>query len=208
MPDDNTQQPTVFDTDQQQLGAVYAKALLGFGQQSGKLDELMEELSGVTDAVNKLPKLKAALESPRIDVASKHGLIEKAFSGRISKEMLNFLKIVSSKSRLDCLGAIQTSAEAMHDEMAGRVQATLTTAEPIEDSLRDQVASKLSKSLGKKVSLKSTVDPSIIGGMVVRVGDTVYDSSVVSQLEQVRVKAAKRAADAIREKLDRFAIAD
>ena len=58
--------------------------------------------------------------------------------------------------------------------------------------------------LGKQVILAPVVDPEIIGGMVIRVGDTVYDASVANQLKQVRTKAVKRAADAIREKLDRF----
>ena len=91
--------------------------------------------------------------------------------------------------------------------MAGRVQATLTTAEEFEDSTRAKISDRLSSVLGKQVSLSAVVDPEIIGGMVVRVGDTVYDASVANQLNQVRAKAIKRAADAIRERLDRFASA-
>lgn len=205
---DNVEHPNVFDTDKQQLGDVYAKALLGFGKESGKLDSLVEELEAVVEVVHQLPKFRGMLESPRIDVQTKNGMIDKAFGNKVSKEMVNFLKVVSSKGRLDCLSSIQSSALKMHDEMAGRVQATLTTAEQVEDSLRKDIADRLSKVLGKTVNLNASVDPAIIGGMVIRVGDTVYDGSVVNQLEQVRVKAAKRAADAIREKLDRFAIPD
>jgi F-type H+-transporting ATPase subunit delta len=67
-----------------------------------------------------------------------------------------------------------------------------------------RITDQLSKTLGKDVSLQVLVDPEILGGIVVRVGDTVYDGSVVNQLSQVRARAVKRASDAIREKLDRF----
>lgn len=201
---EENQQPTVFDTDQQQLGDVYAKAFLGFANESGKLDAMMVELKEAVGVFDSLPKFRDTMESPRIDAADKVNLLDKAFSGRCSKELLNFLKLLSQRGRFDCLGSVLASAEKTHDEMAGRVKATLTTASPVEDSLRDGVAKKLSSILGKEVSLTCVVDTEIIGGMVVRVGDTVYDGSVVNQLRQVKTKAVKSAVDALREKLDRF----
>lgn len=199
-------QPTVFDTDQQQLGDVYAKAFLGFAKESGKLDALMVELNEVVGVFNSLPKFRATMESPRVDAADKANLLDKAFSGRCSKDLLNFLKLLSRRERFGCLNSVLVSAEKAHDEMAGRVKATLTTASPVEDTLRDGVAKKLSSILGKEVSLSCVVDTEIIGGMVVRVGDTVYDGSVVNQLKQVKTKAVKSAVDALREKLDRFVV--
>ncbi len=92
----------------------------------------------------------------------------------------------------------------MQDELLGRVKATLTTAEEVDDSVRQKISERLVELFGKQVVLNSEVDPRIIGGMIVRVGDTVYDGSVSNQLEQVRSKAIKHAADAIREHLDRF----
>lgn len=200
-----TKKSTVFDSDQQQLGDVYAKALLAFGKDSGSLGRLVDELDGVVDAVREVPGLQATLESPRISGDEKSKLIEKAFEGRIEKDLVNFLKVVGAKGRFDCLGAIASSARTMQDEMSGRVSAMLTSASEIDDSVKNKIAEQLSKVLGKTVSLESSVDPEILGGMVVRIGDTVYDGSVVNQLAQVRAKAVKSAADAIREKLDRFA---
>ena len=202
---ETAQHLTVFDPDQQQLGDVYAKALLGFGQQSGNIDGLVDELGSVVEAVNSLPSLRQILESPRVSVSEKTALVEKAFRGRVSDPALNFLKIVCEKGRFDCLGSMHVSAVKLSDEAAGRTQATLTTAEWIDDSVRDNVAQKLSSVLGQQVSLKTKVDPEIIGGMVVRVGDTVYDASVQNQLKQVRGRAIKQAADSIREQLARFA---
>lgn len=201
---DETKQPTVFDSDQQQLGDIYAKALLGFGAASGNLDQLVEELSGVVEAIENVPGLKAALESPRIGPDKKSDLLDKAFGGRVEKGLIDFLKVVGNKGRYDCLVSISASSRTMQDEMSGRVQAVLTSASEIDENVTNKIAEKLSELLGKTVSLKSVVDPKILGGMVVRIGDTVYDGSVVNQLSQIRTRAVKNASDSIREKLDRF----
>lgn len=204
--DETPKHATVFDADQQHIGDVYAKALLSVGKDSGKVDELVEQLGGFVAAVEELPKFRAALESPRISVADKESMIQKALGGKVSKDLLNFLKVLGRKGRFDCLNAISGSAHKMHDEMAGRAQATLTTASEVDDSVVQGIATRLEKVVGKKVNLIASVDPEIIGGMVVRVGDTVYDGSVANQLRQVRSKAIKAASDSIRSSLDKFAI--
>lgn len=197
-------QPTVFDSDQQQLGDVYARALLAFAEGAGNVDQLVDELGEVVEAINGVAGLRSALESPRVGVDSKIGLLDKAFAGKVEKGLLHFLKVVGNKGRFDCLGAIESSARTLRDEMAGRVQAVVTSASPMDSEAVGRITDQLSKTLGKDVSLQVLVDPEILGGIVVRVGDTVYDGSVVNQLSQVRARAVKRASDAIREKLDRF----
>ena len=133
--DENPKHATVFDADQQHIGDVYAKALLAVGQDTGEVDELVEQLAGFVAAVDSLPKFQAALESPRISVADKEAMIQKAVGGKVSKDLLNFLKVIGRKDRFDCLGAISGSAHKMRDEMAGRAQATLTTASDVDDSI-------------------------------------------------------------------------
>lgn len=198
---------TVFDTDQQQLGDVYAKALLEFGKESGNLDKLVDELEAVVSAVDGAEGFKDALDSPRINLDQKVALLDKAFGGKIDKGLANFLKVVGRKGRFDCLGSIASSARKMQNEMSGRVQAILTSATEVDSDVKDKIAKKLSAVLGKEVKLDSVVDPKIIGGVVVRIGDTVYDASVINKLDQVRARAVKKAADAIREKLDKFVTA-
>ena len=199
------QPPTVFDTDLQQVGEIYAKALLAVGQDTGKVDLLVDQIGEVAGAVSGVPSLKAALESPRIDVSAKLGLLDKAFKGKVDPAVLNFLKVLADKGRFSCLATAAISAGNLRDAAAGRVQAVLTTASEVDDSVRSRIAERLSKVIGQEVTLSAEIDPSVIGGVVVRVGDTVYDGSVVSQLAQVRQKAVERATAAIREKLDRFA---
>lgn len=195
---------TVFDSDKQLLGETYANALIGFGEKTGGTEKLVQQFEAVADAIQSLPKLDAMLRSPRIAVADKLKLLDKALAGRIDAKLMNFLKILLEKGRFDCVPAIQTAAKKIFDEMSGRVGAIMTTAEEVDDSVRRQVEEKLAGMLGKKVQLESRTDPSIIGGMVVRIGDTVYDGSVKNQLNRVRSRATKRAEEAIRESLDRF----
>ena len=202
--DKNSQTPTVFDTDQQQLGETYAKALLGLSDKPEKVDTYVDQLSNVAQVVHDLPKLKAIFESPQISVDQKTQLIEKSFGG-MKKKVINFLKVLARNGRFNCLAATAVSAEKLRDEAAGRVQGELTTASEVDQAVVDRIAERLSKVVGKEVKLTSSVDANVIGGMVIRIGDTVYDGSVVNQLAQVRTKAVQKAADAIREKLDRFA---
>lgn len=196
--------PTVFDTDKASLGDVYAKAFLGVGKSSGKTEEMLGQLQAVSEAVGEIPKLSSALESPQISSEAKQKILQKAFGSKLDKDLMNFLKVIGKKGRFDCLSQISASANRLYDETSGKVQAEIVTAEQIEQSVAKDIADQLEKALGKKVTVKTTVDPKIIGGMVIRIGDTIHDASVVSQLNQVRTKAIKRASDAIRGSLDKF----
>lgn len=204
MAEENQKIPTVFDTDKASLGDVYAKALLGVGSKSGNAEKLIGELKAVVGVVDQLPKLQSTLESPQISSDAKQAILQKAFGGKLSKDIVNFLKIVGAKGRFDCLSQISSSANRLYDEMSGNVQAEVITAEAVDESVVKDIAAQLEKALGKKVSVKAVVDPEIIGGMVIRIGDTIHDGSVVNQLSQVRSKAIKRASDAIRGSLDKF----
>ena len=203
-PDKQAEHPTVFDTDQQYIGSVYAKSLLGVAG-SEKIDQVLGELNSFTDAVGELPALKAILESPRIAFAEKEPMLDKVLADT-STEFKNFVKVLTRKQRFECLAAVRNSANSLFNEMAGRIDAVLTTAEPVGDEVKGRIAKRLADVLGKEVALATAVDADIIGGMVVRVGDTVYDASVKNQLKQVRDKAMQRATSEIRKALDRFAI--
>jgi F-type H+-transporting ATPase subunit delta len=197
--------PTVFDTTAQQVGEVYARALLGVGQASGRTADLFGELNEFDDCLRQLPKLAQALQAPRVPEAEKEKMLRKALTGKVSSDFLNFLLVLIRRGRFDAVSAIRQSAAKLFDEVTGQVRATVTTASPLGAEAQGKLAERLGKLLGKKVRIDTQIDESIIGGVVVRVGDTVYDASVANQLNQVRAKTAKRIADSIRGSLDRFA---
>lgn len=202
--DETPRQSTVFDADQQQVGEIYAHALVAIGQKQGQPAELLSQLEAFGAVLDELPRLKAALESPRIAVADKHSLLDKALGDRFDRSLRNFLQVIVEKGRFNCLGAIARASRGLVDEMSGRVVASVTTAEPMDDSTRSRLAERLGQVLGKTVEVQTKQDPGLIGGLVVRVGDTVYDGSIANHLKQLRKRAFQHASDAIRGSIDKF----
>ena len=196
---------TVLDTTQQRAGEIYARSLLALGQKSGRLDGLFEQLNSfVDDVVLKIPMIRKVLESPRIGFEQKEQLIDKVLAKGATTEFKNFIKVLTRKNRFDCLQAVQAAARKLFNDYSGRIAATLITAEPATDEIKKLACDRLAKQLGKEIDLKTQVDPSIIGGTVIRVGDTVYDGSVKNQLRRARSSAVQKAYQQIRDTFGKF----
>jgi len=202
-------QPTVFDSEQKHLGDVYAKALLGATESANNTEQVLDEFDAlVGDVLNKLPKLEATLTSPRVPEDAKVQMLDKAFGGKMSATLLNFLKVVCEHRRFDCVRAMNRAAHELQNELTGRVDVQITTVEPLTDELGERVADRLETLLGKKVNLTTQIDADLIGGLEVRVGDTVYDASVLGRLGRLRQEAVERTSQAIRQSLERFETAE
>jgi len=198
-----------FDSDVQFLGTVYAKALLTAADKSGNTPELLDEFDSlVSDVLDKLPKFELMLSSPRVPLPDKIATLEKALGGKINKELLNFLKVVVEHGRFDCLRAMNKTARRLYNESRGRVEVQVKTAEALDSKTRELVVDRLTASLGKEVEINAVVDPSIIGGMVVRVGDKVFDGSVSNRLSRLREVALDKTSQQIRDSIDRFTLAE
>lgn len=195
-----------FDPQQQQIGAVYAKSLLAAARESGNIEEVVTQLDALGDEIlEKQPRFLELMSSTRISSDEKTGMIDRIFRSQLSTTLVNFLKVISRKGRFDCLPAIVHEARRLYNEEAGVVEALVTSAEPLDSDLQNQIASKLESALGKKVNLTMAVDPAMLGGLRIRVGDTVFDGSLKSQLERVRKTAYEKSAEQIRAQFDRFA---
>lgn len=199
-----------FDPGRAQLALTYAKALLGSAASMGQgnaayATTVVEELESlVKDLLPKIPSLDAALCSPRLSVEEKSALLDKAFVGRMNAGLLKFLKVVAQHGRLDCLKAIAVSAREQLDASHGRIEVEVRTAAPLSNPLRERIAAKLGEVLGKQVVIKSTVQPDLLGGVVVRIGDTLLDGSLLSKLEKMRTATIDVASQAIGSSLGRF----
>lgn len=181
------------DTGQQAIAAVYAKALLAAAEKSGTAQSLLDELGSlVQDVLKQQPKFAAALASPRIATEEKLGLLDNVFSGRVSPELLRFLKVVARHERLGALAEISREYRKQYNEKHQRVEAVVTTAEPLPDDLRDSVLQSLQAKLGQQVDLVLRTDADLLAGMVVRVGDTVYDASLANRLDRQRRQTIRR----------------
>ena len=197
---------TEFDPEAQHLGSVYAKALLDAAGTEAE-PAVVELEAFVNEVFDKLPNLESVLSSPRVPAEARTGMLNSAFEGKMSKTVLNFLKVVVQHGRMGSIRAIAASSRHLLNVRQGRIEVLVKTAEPLDDTTADLVRDKLSGVLKKDVILKTAVDPEVIGGIVVQVGDTVYDGSISNQLKQLRRGIVKKTAEQIRESLDRFMVA-
>lgn len=196
-----------FNTDQQYIAGVYAKSLLDAAEQAGTTEEVLEQLdSFVVDVLGCIPKLAEALDSPLVSAEDKSRLLDSGLSGRANRTFKNFLNVLNQHGRLDCLKAINAQAKSLFNDIKGRVEAFVTVADELPPDLESSVRENLKSMLGKDVLLTINTDPKIIGGMIVKVGDTVYDSSVANQLTQVREMTMDRAMQKVRNSIESFAI--
>ena len=194
----------VIDVQSREVGAVYAKAFLAAAKTAGQTDALVDELDSFVNVLRALPKLEKVLSSSIVSHAEKSALLDRALKGKASATLLNFLKVVSSHGRLGCLRGIQAAARQQNDAAHGRIPVKLTTASGIDDGLTETIAASLRKMLGGEPILQRTVEPNLIGGIVLQIGDKVYDSSVATQLEQVRGQMINRSVHEIQSRRDRF----
>jgi F-type H+-transporting ATPase subunit delta len=156
--------------------------------------------------LDKLPKLDEALKSPRLTHEERLPILDKAFGGKLSATTLTFLKVVSKHGRLDCLRAIALAARKQLNTARGRVEVLVETAYPISNPIRERIAARLTQLLGRQVMLTTDVNEDLLGGLVVRVGDTVYDASLAARLKRMQQVTLDHTKQTIRESIDRFAV--
>jgi len=199
--------PATFDPARQRLGTVYAKALLAAAEKAKQTEAVLAELDAlVADVLDKLPDFDEALRTPRIAPEEKLRLLERVFASRVSPLMLNFLKVVAQHERLDCLRAIQRAAQKQYNEMRNRVEVLVETAAPLSNQLRGSIAARLGQLLGREVVLSTQLNPDLLGGLVVRVDDTVYDGSLAGRLKAMQAVTLDHTTQTIRQSLERFAL--
>jgi F-type H+-transporting ATPase subunit delta len=193
------------DVGSRQIAMTYAKALLGAAQSAGQVDQVMDDLKAIVEEVlGRFPDFKTILDSSLVSEDDKSGMLDRVFGGKLSGVTMNFLKVVANRGRADTLGEIHRAALDLYDELKGRVRVLVTTATPLTDPLRGQIADRMRTQLGREPVLEEAVDPRMIGGLLVRVGDQVFDSSVANQLEQLRTQMINRSVHEIQSRRDRF----
>jgi F-type H+-transporting ATPase subunit delta len=193
------------DVGQEKVGEIYASALVGAAEVSGQTVAVLDELDAIVDEVfAQFPKLEMVLGSLLVSHEEKVSLLDRVFAPQISRLLLNFLKVVSRHGRLDCLRAIRQQARRLYEELQGNVRVRVTTATAVDTKQIEQIATSLGVSLGKRPILENIVDPALIGGAVLRIGDTVYDGSVAHQLQSIRQQMIDRSVHEIQSRRDRF----
>jgi F-type H+-transporting ATPase subunit delta len=195
------------DAGRQHLGSVYAKAILGAAAKEGRAAQVVEELEAlVTDVLDKLPQLEEALRSPRLTHEEREPILDKAFGGKMLPVTLTFLKVLSRHGRLDCLRAIARASRKQLNALENRVEVIVETAHPLSNPLRERIVGRLRELLGCEVMLTTSINEDLLGGLMVRVGDTVYDASLAARLRRMEAVTLDHTKQTLRESLERFAV--
>lgn len=170
----------------------YAHALFSLGKERGEdaLDLYGEALASLAETAAASPELTRVFRAPVISAAEKRGVVEKLLAALgpagADPTVRDFCLLLTDKERLPLLGDIAACYGALLDEFKGIVRGELVTAVPLNKKRRTQSLATLEKQAGKKLVLRFEVDPGILGGIVLRVGDTVLDASLRAQLNSLR----------------------
>jgi len=200
-----TRPPAALDPRERQVGVTYAKALLGAAEKAGQSEAVMAELDSlVTDLLDAFPRWETVLASGLIPPDEKIAMLDRSLGGRASPLLLNFLKVLARHGRLDAIRAVQLAAREQFDELRGRIPVEVHTATPLDDASAARIAAALRGMVSLEPDLIRVTNPSLIGGLVIRVGDTVYDGSVSSRLERMRAQMMNRSVHEIQSRRDRF----
>lgn len=199
---------TVMDVTEEQVARVYAQAFLGVISASPNAVSQVEELASVVhDVLDRFPKLEQALKSSLVAQDQKEQLLGRVFGGKASTEVLNFLKVLSRHGRLGIVRQASRLVTKLHATQRGMTDVEIRVASPLDDTLRGEIQAHLRKMLGTEPVLSVKIDPSLIAGIVVRVGDRVYDGSVHNQLERARAAMIDRATEQIETRPESFMVA-
>lgn len=170
----------------------YAEALLDLAQRSGNLTEWGGLIDQVSQSMQSDPRVQAFLASPRIAASEKNRILAQAFEGQVPVTFLRFLQALVRNRRQLLIPQIATEFHNLVDIAENRVHASVTVAREASEADKQVIVDRLSKLVGKQVVPHYFVNPQILGGLVVRVGDTVMDGSVRRKLSRLRTQMLGR----------------
>ena len=163
----------------------YAKAILETAVSSGKANQVNEDMKSIIAAVDSSADLNQFLASPIITSDLKMNALSEVFSS-VQAETKSLFRLLQENKRFEIVAAIASQYNAQFDEMNGVEVANVTTAFPITADLEAQILAKAATISTKKLTIQNTVDPSIIGGFILRIGDKQYNASVSNRLQELK----------------------
>ncbi len=173
------------------VATTYSEALFDVAVETGKIEAFLEDLSGVVDSLKTYPEFFDLFKTPQISTDEKKEIIENVFGGKISGEVLNFLKIIMDKHRGNEIEAITKAYEERVYDHKGIEKATVVSAVPLSDAQMKAITEKLEKLTGKSIEMTDKIDKTILGGVTVRIGDRIIDGSIRSRLTDVKEDLAR-----------------
>ena len=163
----------------------YAKAILDIAHNKGVATEVNNDMATIASTVNGNAELTAFIENPTTSIKMKNGALTEIFSG-VNGVTTGLFQLLNENKRFEILAAIALEYNRLFEEMNGMETATVTTAIPMDADLEGKVMAKILTFSNKKVNIKNIVDPAIIGGFILRIGDQQYNASVANRLQVLK----------------------
>jgi F-type H+-transporting ATPase subunit delta len=191
-------EPSHVDIAADQVARIYARAVDEAAEAAGCRREVLAELGLIArEVLPQVPEAAAVFASPKVSPEEKSRIIDRLTAGRMQPTTTNVLHVLARHGRLGLIGAVVAAAERLADERDGRREATFTSAVPLDAAEQARIVAETEKALATAVVPRFVVDPAIIGGLVVRVGDTIYDQSVATGLARLGGRLQARTIHAI-----------
>jgi F-type H+-transporting ATPase subunit delta len=174
----------------EELAQVYARSLFEVAREQGKLDELREQLAQFADALNENRDLAVFFFSPYFSTIEKQEALGRLLDGA-EEALLNFLSLLIENHRMPVIFRIRSEYERLWDEENLTLPVEITSAIELDQATTESLGKTIGERAGRKVTLAARVDPDILGGIVVRVGNSILDASIRNRLEQLRRHVAQ-----------------
>lgn len=174
-----------FDDRATAIARVYADAMLALAERRGEADALREELAAVAAQVDRDADFRAFLVTPRVDATARAQSLERIFRHRASDLLVDSLQVLNRKGRIGLVPAVAAVYARAHDALRKRIEVAVTSAVPLTDPQRQAVRAAVARRAGREATLKEIVEPALLGGLVVRIGDQKADGSVATKIHDL-----------------------
>jgi len=186
---------SVMDPATVSVADVYAEALLGVLDDDARAEQVGEELAQLVGLLDGLEGAADLLVGALLSAAQRRQLIQRVFAGRVSETVEAMLDVLARRGRVGLLWAISQQYRHRLNARRGKVEVTVTTASALDDEQRQRVTDAIAQAIEAEPVLTTKVDPSLLGGMRLRVGDRLFDASVATDLKRLREAMADRIED-------------
>ncbi|MGM9533259.1 F0F1 ATP synthase subunit delta [Intestinibacter sp.] len=164
----------------------YAEALFQIGEEENKIDRLYNELKEVSSLITTNKELNNVMKSPLVSKSEKIQLVDALFAGKVDNDLKNFFKVLIEKGRINSLKAIETTYKELLNEKNNILEGYVISAVPMSDVKIKELEGELSKKYNKNVTLENKVDKSVLGGVLVRLGNTEIDGTIKTRLDGLK----------------------
>lgn len=183
--------------DYSAVADVYAEGLLKAADEQGQAEEVAEQFRDLIAYMDKDTDFKRFLTAESVDDDPRRASLEKMFRGRMHDLLLNLLQVMNNRYRLSIIRQVYRCVELRMEARHQQVEVTVETARPLSEAMKEALKTRISEWVGKEALLIEDVDPELIGGIVVSVGDMQVDASVLSQVQRMSGRLYERATQEI-----------